>query len=227
MQKYVALFFLTSLVFQNGCGGKNNNVATVEFNSKDIKDGVLPIIKDKSVLLGIVAKDGNGKAIENIDTEGYEWEISNPDIFTFRGLGDVAIITGLQDWFDVTSPSVASSTIAATSTITEPLTTLSVKYGDAKTTIQIFGIINVEGAWHLTVGDFTQDLMLTQNGRRVDLDGAIGTINGIVEKNSYIIPEPFMGITLKGTFISREEIRGTYINTTANTTGTWTAIKQP
>jgi hypothetical protein len=105
MRKSLALFALAAAVAAfviagfTGCASEATPAETLEFRSNNVNTNGLAVPKDKSVIIGIVARDKDGKEIE-IDVGALEWESSDPSVVEVKGLGDACLVTGLHDWFD-------------------------------------------------------------------------------------------------------------------------------
>ncbi len=233
-----AAFFIAGF---SGCANDDVPVESLEFRSTSINAEGLAVPNDKSVIIGIVARDKAGKEVE-IDLGSLEWESSDPAVVEVKGLGDACLVTGMRDWFDSTDPDAGALGTGGAGPVgdagadagvptdfygKEPEATLTARYGGATASIPVRVVLNVEGRWRVIIDkSLSQDLSLTQNGRSVSYtgtaDSASGTINGV----TFGLTQPSLQLTLSGTFTSKVDVNGTYVGP-GGVSGQWVAQKQP
>lgn len=240
-----------SLAGFSGCASEAASVETLEFRSNNINAEGLAVPKDKSVIIGIVARDKGGKEVE-IDLGSLEWESSDPAVVEVKGLGDACLVTGLRDWFDSTQPDGGAPEGGGGAAPTEdagvseggadggdagappvpvygkePEATLTAHYGGAKVSIPVRVVLNAEGRWRVVIDkSVSQDLSLTQNGRNVAYTGTADEASGTIDGVTFSLTQPSLKVTLSGTFTSKVDVSGTYVGP-ADTKGDWVAQKQP
>ncbi|HTM68042.1 MAG TPA: hypothetical protein VL426_01980 [Candidatus Binatia bacterium] len=205
----------------SGCASEPPNVASLEFASQDIENGMLPIRKDGSALVGVVVRDGEGHSVE-LDASEFVWESDDPAL-DVKGLGNAALITGKADWFD-TVPDGGDPATAH-----EPRANLIVTYhqgqGDeVSASIPVAIVLNAAGRWHASVSGLgDQTLTLDQHGRHVSYTATTGDLAGTIDGDQFTLSQ--QGFMLVGTFTSREAISGTYTGP-GGVTGTWSASRE-
>lgn len=204
-----------------GCGSGDPPVASLSFSSADIEGGTLPIPKDGSSLVGVIAIGEDGDPVE-VDASEFTWETSDGAIVEVQTLGTAALVTGLVDWFD-TVPEGGDPATAH-----EPQATLTVIYhagqsDEIRATIPVAVVINAAGHWRATVeGLGSQALALEQHGRNVSYVATTGEFGGRIDGSTFTLMQ--QGFTLTGTFMTRTEVTGTYVGP-GDITGTWSATK--
>lgn len=220
----IALIALTGVVTAfAGCGGEPPAVASLEFESGDIESGELPIGKDGSALVGVVARNEAGEEVE-VDGSEFTWESEDGDVLEVRGLGTAALITGRIDWFD-SYPADGGDP----STAHEPHTNLVVTYhpggsDELRATIPVAVVLNGAGRWRAMIdGLGEQVLTLDQRGRHVSYSGTTGNASGTIVGNLFTLSQ--QGFMLTGTFTSRTEVSGTYTGP-GGISGTWSATRE-
>lgn len=204
-----------------GCASSDPPVVSLHFASEDIEDGTLPIPKDGSSLVGVIAIGEDGEPVE-VDASEFSWETSDAATVEVKTLGTAALVTGMRDWFD----SVPEGGDPATAH--EPTATLTVVYhagasDEIRATIPVAVVINAAGRWRATVeGLGSQALALEQHGRDVTYVATAGEFGGRIEGGTFTLMQ--QGFTLTGTFTSRTEVTGTYVGP-GGVTGAWSATK--
>lgn len=216
----VALFiFAASLA---GCIGGAPPVSRLEFASGDIENGELPIGKEGSALVGVVARNESGAEVD-IDGSEFTWESEDANVLEVHGLGTAALITGKIDWFD-SYPADGDPATAH-----EPHANLVVIYhagqsDEIRATIPVAVVLNGAGSWRASISGLgDQVLTLDQRGRHVSYSGTTGDASGAIEGNLFTLSQ--QGFILTGTFTSRTEVSGTYTGP-GDISGTWTATRE-
>ncbi|MEY4744826.1 MAG: hypothetical protein RL272_771 [Candidatus Parcubacteria bacterium] len=218
-------FFAMLAVFGaafNGCVGTPPNVATLEFASQDIENGELPIRKDGSALVGVIARGPDGREVE-IGAGEFTWSSSDPASVEVKALGTAALITGKIDWFD--SVPEGGDPAAAF----EPHAVLTVTYhagrdDEVSASIPVAVVLNAAGTWRASIAGLgDQVLTLDQRGRRVSYGGTAGDASGAISGDQFTLSQ--QGFMLTGTFTSRTEVNGTYSGP-GGVSGTWTAVRE-
>jgi len=210
------------LALFSGCTSAPPDVASLEFQSQDIENGILPIRKEGSALVGVIARNASGEEIE-LDASEFVWRSDLPDVVDVKGLGNAALITGKIDWFD-TVPEGGDPATAH-----EPRANLVVIYHEGQddelmATVPVAVVLNASGRWHASVSGLgEQTLTLDQRGRHVSYAATTGDLAGTIDGNQFTLSQ--QGFMLVGTFTSRTAISGTYTGP-GGVTGTWTASRE-
>lgn len=238
----VAAFFIAGF---SGCASESAPAETLEFRSSSINAEGLAVPKDKSVIIGIVARDKNGKEVE-IDLGSLVWESSDPAVVEVKGLGDACLVTGMRDWFDSIDPDAGAAETGSGGPVEdggsdaggdagapapvygkEPEATLTAHYGGATASIPVRVVLNAEGRWRVVIDkSISQDLSLTQNGRNVSYTGTADNASGTIGGVTFSLTQPSLNVTLSGAFTSKIDVSGTYVGP-LGTKGDWVAQKQP
>lgn len=206
----------------SGCGSAPPDVATLSFASQDIENGELPIRKDGSALVGVVARGPDGREVE-IGAEEFTWSSDDTNAVEVKALGNAALITGKTDWFD-SVPDGGDPAAAI-----EPHATLTVTYHAGQTdeisaSIPVAVVLNAAGTWRASISGLgDQVLTLDQRGRRVTYSGTAGDASGSIDGNRFTLAQ--QGFMLDGTFTSRTEVSGTYTGP-GGLSGTWSAVRE-
>jgi len=212
----------TVLATFSGCASAPPDVASLEFASQDVENGTLPIRKEGSALVGVVARNADGVEVQ-LDASEFVWRSDAPEILDVKGLGNAALITGMIDWFD-TVPEGGDPATAH-----EPRANLIVIYHEGQddelmATIPVAVVINAAGRWHASVSGLgEQTLTLDQRGRHVSYAATTGDLAGTIDGNLFTLSQ--QGFMLTGSFTSRTAITGTYTGP-GGVEGTWTASRE-
>lgn len=205
-----------------GCGSAPPDVASLSFASQDIENGELPIGRDGSALVGVVARDPDGREVE-IGAGEFTWSSDDTGAVEVKALGNAALITGKTDWFD----SVPDGGDPASAF--EPHANLTVTYhagqaDEVSASIPVAVVLNAAGTWRATISGLgDQVLTLDQRGRHVTYSGTAGDASGSIDGNRFTLAQ--QGFMLDGTFTSRTEVSGTYTGP-GGISGTWSAVRE-
>lgn len=206
----------------SGCGSAPPDVASLSFDSQDIENGELPIRKDGSALVGVIARGPDGREVE-VGAEEFTWSSDDTGAVEVKTLGNAALITGKIDWFD----SVPDGGDPASAF--EPHANLTVTYHAGQTdeisaTIPVAVVLNAAGTWRATISGLgDQVLTLDQRGRRVTYSGTAGDASGTIDGSTFTLAQ--QGFMLNGTFTSRTEVSGTYTGP-GGISGAWSAVHE-
>ncbi len=207
MRKTILAAALFAAIVAPGCGGDDEGagggLATVAIGSDALDHGALAAPRDAEVTVRMDAKDGNGSPVS---ADATSWAASGDGI-EVRASGATATVVMHRDWFDAAGR--------------EPEATLTATLDGKTATVTVRGVINASGTWSAKLGSgLAYPLDLSQVGRTVTDRSTrySGTITG----NTLAID--VSGFAIRGTFLSRDEAKGTYSG--SGTSGPLTCTRQ-
>lgn len=193
MRKTILATALFASVVATACGsddeGGGGGLATVAISSDALDHGALAAPRNREVTVRLDAKDGDGNPV---GADAASWSGSGEGI-EVRAAGATATVIMRRDWFDAPGA--------------EPEATLTATLDGKTATVTVRGVIDANGQWNAKLGSgLSYPLDLTQAGRTVTDRSTrySGTITG----NALAID--VSGFAIRGTFLSRDEARGTY-----------------
>lgn len=193
MRKSMLATTLFTAVVIPACGsddeGGGGGLATVAISSEALDHGALAAPRNREITVRLDAKDGDGNPVA---ADATDWAGSGGGI-EVRASGATATVIMHRDWFDAPG--------------TEPEATLTATLDGKTATVTVHGVIDANGQWNAKLGSgLSYPLDLSQAGRTVTDRSTrySGTING----NALAID--VSGFAIRGTFLSRDEAKGTY-----------------
>jgi len=203
---------IVALGLTPACGGDDTPpAASIAIVSGEIQGDELLLFKDTGALLSLSAKDASGASVEV--GGDVTWTSSGPETVGIRALGSSTVATGLKDWFDLPTGTLAADA--------DPEAVITATYGGLTATVTARVILEVDGVWSVTVGtDAPLMVPFLQDGRTVSqpLAGMEGTLRGATL--SVTTPD----LSLEGTFTSRTTIEGIGTDS-VGTVYQWSAVK--
>lgn len=193
MRKSILAAALFAAAVIPACGsddsGGGGGLATVAISSDALDHGALAVPRNREVTVRLDAKDGDGNPV---GADAANWTGSGDGI-EVRASGATATVIMHRDWFDAPGA--------------EPEATLTATLDGKTATVTVHGVIDANGKWSAKLGSgLSYPLDLSQAGRTVTDRSTrySGTINGTT------LAIDVSGFAIRGTFMSRDEARGTY-----------------